>query len=657
MPDRAAPDSRPKRAGQRRVSAYRHVLRELIKLRSQLCKLERRFVKPLETIHPSYRASARNLVHYVALRRHDVRRLQRHLAGTGVSSLSHSEPAVLANLNAVIDLLRMAAGREKAREPEFKPPVTPGKGRDLLSRHTRALLGREPHKRPTRIMVTLPTEAATDRGFVTELVRHGMNCARINCAHDTPADWVKMAENVRHASRHLGEPCRIVMDLGGPKVRTGRIEPGAPVIKWRPLRDRLGRVVTPAVVVLRVRGRLPMLGAGVTPAATLTVSRHFVARLAVGDVIRFRDARSASRSIVVTECASTYCVAEARSTAYVTNGTRLHVRGRAKKKSLEAVLGGIPREEQGLLLQRGDALVLSRLPIAGRPLQIDENGRVTAPAAIACTLPRALDHAQRGEAVWLDDGRIGGVIEAVRDDHVLVRINVAKPGGDRLRSGKGINLPDTHMDIGAMTRRDVLDLAVAARQADLVGLSFVRSVEDVRRLQAHLARTPGRRCSGILLKVETRRAFELLPELILAAMSSPAIGIMIARGDLAVECGYERLAEIQEEILWICEAAHVPVVWATQVLESLAKSGQPSRAEITDAAMSERAECVMLNKGPHILEAVDLLDQILRRMEAHQHKKRAMLRRLHWWTRVQKRVKSWQSGRPAGARSPRTIGP
>jgi pyruvate kinase len=62
--------------------------------------------------------------------------------------------------------------------------------------------------------------------------------------------------------------------------------------------------------------------------------------------------------------------------------------------------------------------------------------------------------------------------------------------------------------------------------------------------------------------------------------------------------GYERLAELQEEILWLCEAAHLPVIWATQVLEQLAKSGLPSRAEISDAAMGERAECVMVNKGP-----------------------------------------------------------
>jgi pyruvate kinase len=70
------------------------------------------------------------------------------------------------------------------------------------------------------------------------------------------------------------------------------------------------------------------------------------------------------------------------------------------------------------------------------------------------------------------------------------------------------------------------------------------------------------------------------------------------------------------------------VIWATQVLETLAKEGMPSRAEITDAAMGHRAECVMLNKGPHVLSAVRVLDDILRRMHAHQAKKRAMLREL-----------------------------
>lgn len=109
---------------------------------------------------------------------------------------------------------------------------------------------------------------------------------------------------------------------------------------------------------------------------------------------------------------------------------------------------------------------------------------------------------------------------------------------------------------------------------------------------------------GIMLKIETKRGFKNLPSLLMTAMRSSSVGVMIARGDLAVEAGWRRLAEIQEEILWLCEAAHIPVVWATQVLDNLAKEGTPSRAEITDAAMSQRAECVMLNKGPYIIEAM-----------------------------------------------------
>jgi pyruvate kinase len=112
-------------------------------------------------------------------------------------------------------------------------------------------------------------------------------------------------------------------------------------------------------------------------------------------------------------------------------------------------------------------------------------------------------------------------------------------------------------------------------------------------------------------------------------MQRQTIAVMVARGDLGVEIGFERMAEIQEEILWLCEAAHVPVIWATQVLESLAKRGLPSRAEVTDAAMAGRAEGVMLNKGPHISLALDFLCDVLTRMKGHQTKKSALMRKLH----------------------------
>jgi pyruvate kinase len=148
----------------------------------------------------------------------------------------------------------------------------------------------------------------------------------------------------------------------------------------------------------------------------------------------------------------------------------------------------------------------------------------------------------------------------------------------------------------------------------------VELIEELDRLQATE--------TGIILKIENRLAVETLPRILLAAMARPVVAVMVARGDLGVEIGFERMAEIQEEILWICEAAHVPVIWATQALESLVKCGLPSRAEVTDAAMSGRAECMMLNKGPHISRALSFLCDVLGRMEAHQTKKSALMRKL-----------------------------
>jgi pyruvate kinase len=216
------------------------------------------------------------------------------------------------------------------------------------------------------------------------------------------------------------------------------------------------------------------------------------------------------------------------------------------------------------------------------------------------------------------------VIRHVGPAEVEVAITHANTTGLTLGADKGINMPDSTMRVPPLTAKDLEDLPFIAAHADIVGYSFVRTADDLRVLQAHLQALdrPG---LPLILKIETRRAFEHLPSLLIAVMHSAAAGVMIARGDLAVECGFEQLAEVQEEILWMAEASHMPVIWATQVLESLAKEGIPSRAEITDAAMAERAECVMLNKGPYILDAARALATILTRMQAHQRKTRVML--------------------------------
>jgi pyruvate kinase len=368
----------------------------------------------------------------------------------------------------------------------------------------------------------------------------------------------------------------------------------------------------------------------------LPVPGEWLSLLEEGHEVEMRDARGAPRRVRIVGGAGESRLGECSRTAYVTSGTLLRIRSRGggkKKPAREARVGDLPPRQEPILLKTGDTLLLSRAQTPGRPAARNRQGKILRPATIPCTLPEVFGSVRSGERIWFDDGKIGGIIRAVGPEQIRVEITNARPRGERLLPEKGINLPDSRIRLPALTEKDVTDLRFVAAHADMVGLSFVRNVSDVTSLIGRLA-TFGGGNLGVILKIETRKAFEMLPDLLLASMRSRSHGVMIARGDLAVECGYERLAEVQEQILWLCEAAHAPVIWATQVLESLARSGMPSRAEITDAAMGERAECVMLNKGPHIVDAVRVLDNILQRMQAHQSKKRSMLRRLHWWRKA-----------------------
>ncbi len=159
-----------------------------------------------------------------------------------------------------------------------------------------------------------------------------------------------------------------------------------------------------------------------------------------------------------------------------------------------------------------------------------------------------------------------------------------------------------------------------ANHADVINFSFVNRPEDVTELFDTLKELKARENIGVVLKIETQSGFNCLPEILFRAMAVYPLGVMIARGDLAIESGWKNIGRVQEEILSLCQAAHLTDIWATQVLESLAKRGLPSRAEITDAVMSQRADCVMLNKGPYILEAIQLLDTILKDMEPYRDK-------------------------------------
>ncbi len=613
-------EGRSHRAGPDPVSQLLRLEHEVNQLLANLGEAESLWSQWLTEVAAEQRISARNLVHYWAIRQSDLRDLQSRLAAFGLSSLGRSEAHVEATLSLVHSAIGAMLGNGW-RPPPPLPTVGIEEGARLLRQRTIDLLGPQPMGRVTRIMVTLPSEAADNEGLVLELVQRGMNVARINCAHDDAAAWRAMARNVRHAAEATGRICLVAMDLAGPKLRTGPVQPGPRVIKLRPQRNVLGEVIAPA------QAWLTAADDPVSPPradmATIPVPRDWLSRRHAGDVLLTRDTRGANRRHTLyaderTPAAAGFVI-DADKTTYLGTGTVLHVDGADDP----AGVGELAHVPQSLRLYRGDILKLTR-DCAAAPVQPD---RV---AQIGCTLPEIFDHARAGETVQFDDGRIGGHIVGVNDGMLSIRIDRAADGGSRLGADKGINVPDTRLPIPALTAKDIADLSVVAELADMVEMSFVREPSDVEGLLNEVDRL-GAQDLGIILKIETRQAFEHLPQLLLAAMRRPRAGVMIARGDLAVESGFDRLAELQEEILWLCEAGHLPVIWATQVLEQLAKTGNPSRAEISDAAMSERAECVMLNKGPYIGEAVVVLDKILRRMTGHHQKRTSLLRSLRSW--------------------------
>ncbi|MGA7179420.1 MAG: pyruvate kinase [Thiobacillaceae bacterium] len=605
---------------------HAHIAERLIpaltSLRESALALEATYQDQIDQAHPDYRDSARNLLHYVSLRQCDIRSLQDDLAQLGLSRLGQAEAHVMDSLNAILVALHALAGHAL---PEIKPcagDMTAGS--TLLNAHSRALLGVPTGKRATRIMVTLPSEAAADSAMLERLLRAGMDVVRINCAHDAPATWLAMIRNLRAAERTTGRSCHIHVDLAGPKLRTGPLKPIARLIEFKPQRDAFGRVMQPARVWLTASEEPePPINAG---DPVLPLERNFIQLIEPGDMIVLEDTRGSRRYLKVAEQIGQSWLALCDQHVHLEEGAACTLL-RDDSPVVHSAAGPLPEVILPLLLKVGDHLMLTPGDRPGHAAEYDAGGRLVKLPSIPCTLAAVFRAAQPGQPIWFDDGRIGGRIVSNTGDAVEIEITHAAPKGSRLRPEKGINLPDTDLDIPALTEKDLADLRVLAPHIDMVGLSFLRSEQDVIDLHAQLAQVNARHL-GTVLKIETRQAFEHLPLILLTALRQPPVGLMVARGDLAVEIGFERLAEVQEEILWLGEAAHAPVIWATQVLESMAKRGLPTRAEVSDAAKGIRAECVMLNKGPYLVETLAFLNGVLERMSGLQSKHRPMLRRL-----------------------------
>lgn len=518
---------------------YYGLLHELEGLLDELMDFEHLSAKTQLLTHPLHLASAINLIHYLGLRRRDMRSLQERLSVAGLSSLGRMESHVFTNLNAIIDLLRCALGKQSA--DEIKPSAATT-GASLLENNTRNLLGKSPSHRHARIMVTLPGEVADDYSLIKNMLMHGMDCARINCAHDNPKIWARMIEQINLARSETGRHCRILMDLGGPKLRTGEIALRPAVLKWQPQRDVYGKVTAPARIWLYPEGddsSCPPLAD-----AYLPVNEDWLTLATSRDIVEFTDARGASRVLKLDDQIGGGFWAESSQTTYITPGMELRLlrpssSGHTRRAGRTGNVGVLPPAPGSIRLHHGDNLIVTREPLPGMPAQFDTDGNLLRAASISCSLPEIFRAVQPGERILIDDGRIGGIIRSASKKEIVVEITQARKGGEKLLAHKGINLPDSRLMLDGLTTQDIEHLKFVVQHADMVGLSFVRNSADIELLQKHLKRLDAEKL-GIVLKIETRAAFENLPELLFTLLRSPTVGVMIARGDLAVECGYEK---------------------------------------------------------------------------------------------------------------------
>jgi len=582
---------------------------------NKISEFEEKYQYQIRNVHPKYTKSAKNLIHYLALRSIDIDILQEKLDDIGLPNNTGSNNSILQyllNFKIIINsLLNVNLAGEK------RIFLTQKEAQKILNRNSNALFGTIKNKRNTAIMVT---QASEDEKFVKSFMKSGMDCARINCSHDNEIVWKQIIENIKE----IDSECKIMMDLGGPKIRTGKMMPGHKVIHIKPKKDVLGKVIEPAKVWLAPYGTKPPKDK--IADAIIPVNKKWLQKTRKGSYIIFRDSRNKKCKIYINKKEGYGRWGSCKDSAFVTTGTLLNVFLEKKSNSeIHTVRELLPLEEV-IFLSIGDLLRIDKKPILGEPAIYNNKGIVEKIAHISCTLPEMFDTINIGEPIYFNDGKIEGLIKEIQSNHLIIEItNTSKKRG-KLKADKGINLPNSNLKICGLTEKDKIDLKFIVKNADVVNFSFVNNKQDIEDLFNELKILNTK--IGIIVKVETQKAFKNLPSIILKSMENYPVGVMIARGDLAIETGWKNFAVIQEEILQLCNAAHIPSIWATQVLENLTKKGIPTRAGVTDAAMAERAECVMLNKGLYIEKSIKMLNKIICKMQRIQKKKGVMFPKL-----------------------------
>ncbi len=566
-----------------------------------------------------YPQSFTNMQDFLSLKKHDLRPLQQELKELGLSSLHHAHMHLHHTIEHEQAILR-CMGSEPWNPPKL-PTTSPSPRRavEILRERSCFLKGDAPH---SAVMLTLPSDSVRRPEFAAMLARSSVSIVRINTAHDTPEIWRSMAQMIRKINREARSthPIRIYVDLAGPKIRTGYFRR---VIV--PFKTCTSRVQT-LVLIPESQGGTRIEEDPQSPGsfrAFVAVEEAFYREMAHADYVEFDDHDRKPRHFKIAEYTPTHCRLECGKKVMITPQTRLTIQ-LEKKSFLSTRPLRFDTVPETIRLFAGDRVMLCRSDKEGRKF---EEGEIR--ALIPCTMADAVfPKIREKDRIYIDDGKIGLSVLKKTDDGILAEVSSVKPGGAVVREEKGINFPDTPLDIPALTQEDIRHLQIVRPFADIIGLSFAQSGDDVRKLKELLNDTPQ---TGIVVKVETKEGIRALPEMLFELFSWENSGVMLARGDLAIEVGFENLARVQEEILDLCEAAHTPVIYATQILENLMKKSLPSRAEVIDASIAQRAECIMLNKGPFASSAVSVLEKILSSMQELFFKGEPLLSPLHVW--------------------------
>jgi len=250
---------------------------------------------------------------------------------------------------------------------------------------------------------------------------------------------------------------------------------------------------------------------------------------------------------------------------------------------------------------------------AGRDLIITTRNEVGNAERISCTYPHLAEDLQPGDRVLLDDGRIRLSVLKAEDSEVRTRVEEGGPLGEH----KGMNLPGVAVSSPAITDKDRVDMAFGLQElaVDYVALSFIRTADEVTAAQ-DLMKTLGR-TAPLVVKLEKGEAIENLDSIL-----QIADGVMVARGDLGVELAPEQVPMLQKRIIQRANARGLPVITATQMLESMVTDETPTRAEASDVANAvwDGSDAVMLSaetaSGRHPLLVLKMMDRIVRAAES-----------------------------------------